>query len=86
VDTLALNANGTYTETYRAKSGRVDRQEGAWTLEELQAGSTVVLDNFSSPSARGGQRGFYLLLVKRSFGSMYLITDIDLGEGYKRQR
>lgn len=87
IDTLALNANGTYTETYKAKSGQASHQEGTWDLEKLQAGSTVVLNNFRSPFAADDRRpGFYLLLVKRSFGSLYLITNIDLNEGYKKQR
>jgi len=46
-----------------------------------------VLDNFRpllSENVRG--RGFYyLLVVKKWFGGLYLITNIDLNEGYKKQ-
>jgi hypothetical protein len=87
VDTLELSANGTYTHTYKARSGASDHQEGRWTLESLQAGSTVALDDFRpllAEKTRG--RGTYLLLVKKSFADLYLITDIDLGEGYKKQQ
>jgi hypothetical protein len=31
------------------------------------------------------EQSTYLLLVKKSFGDLYLITDIDLDTGYKRQ-
>lgn len=85
-DTIVLNANGTYTETYRATSGQEDHQEGTWTLEEVQAGPTVVLSNFRPPFAKDPRPGFYFLLVeKKWFGNIYLITNIDLNEGYKRQ-
>jgi hypothetical protein len=86
VDTIQLSANGTYTHTYKAKSGQTANQQGSWSLEDLQAGPTVSLDNFRpllAENVRG--RGFYLLLVKKSFGRVYLITNIDLGEGYKKQ-
>ena len=88
IDTIELNASGTYTHTYQAKSGAVDHQEDKWTLEELQAGSTVVLNNFHPLLAASARdRGaYYLLLVKRSFGILYLITNIDLDEGYKKQQ
>jgi len=85
-DTIELGEKGTYTHTYEAKSGRAEHQEGTWTLEDLQAGSTVVLNNFRpllGENVRG--EGIYLLTVKKSFGSVYLITNIDLNEGYKRQ-
>lgn len=86
VDTIDLDANGTYTHAYKTKSGAIDHQDGTWTLEDLQAGPTVALDNFRpllAEDTRG--RGTYLLLVKRSFGNLYLITNIDLDEGYKKQ-
>jgi hypothetical protein len=86
VDTIQLGTNGTYTHVYKAKSGQTDHQEGSWSLEDLQAGPTVALADFRpllTESVRG--RGFYLLLVKNSFGRVYLITNIDLGEGYKRE-
>jgi hypothetical protein len=87
-DTIELEANGKYLHSYAAKSGDVGRQEDTWTLEEMQAGSTVVLNNFHPllrESAR--ERGsYYLLLAKRSFGTLYLITNIDLNEGYKKQQ
>ena len=85
VDTIELNADGKYTHVFRTKAGRTDRQDGVWSLEQLQAGSTVELDNFRpllQEHTRGN--GFYLLLVKRSFGNLYLITNIDLNEGYKK--
>jgi hypothetical protein len=87
VDTIQLGTNGTYSHTYKARGGQTDHQEGSWSLEDLQAGPTVVLDNFRpllSENVRG--RGFYyLLVVKKSFRGLYLITNIDLGEGYKKQ-
>lgn len=86
VDTIELELNGTYTHTYTAKGGQTDRQDGTWALEDLQAGPTVVLNDFHpllSETVRG--QGTYLLLVKKSFGSLYLITNIDLNEGYKKQ-
>lgn len=86
IDTLALNANGTYIDTYTAQSGQVRHQDGTWDLEHLQAGPSVVLNSFRSPFPRDGQKpGFYFLLVERSFGRLYLITNIDLNEGYKKQ-
>lgn len=86
VDTVVLDATGTYSESYRSKNGQAGRQEGTWNLEYLQAGPTVVLNNFRSPFREDGQKpGFYFLLVERSFGSLYLITNIDLNEGYKKQ-
>lgn len=86
MDTITLNANGTYTETYRSANLHVSHQDGTWTLDELEAGPTVALNNFRPPLAKNGQRrGIYLLLVQKSFGNLYLITNIDLGKGYKRQ-
>jgi hypothetical protein len=90
VDTIELAANGTYVHSYRAKSGEMDHQDGVWTLEDLQAWSTVVLDKFRPLLAEnlGGLRGasIHLLLVEKTFfGSLHLITDIDLDEGYKKQ-
>lgn len=83
----ALNVNGTYADVYNAKSGQARRQEGTWDLEYLQAGPTVVLNSFRSPFPEdGGRPGFYYLLAERSFGNLYLITNIDLNEGYKKQR
>jgi hypothetical protein len=85
-DTVELNSNGTYTHSYKAKSGLVDHQVEAWSLEDLQAGPTVVLNNFRSLLDENTQgKGTYLLLVKRSFGRFYLITNIDLGTGYERR-
>jgi hypothetical protein len=87
-DTIELGANGKYVHSYVAKSGDVGRQEDTWNLEELQAGSTVVLNNFhplSGESTRA-RDSYNLLLVKRSFGTYYLITNIDLNEGYKKQQ
>jgi len=46
IDSIELNANGTYSHVYTAKSGDVGHQEDTWSLEELQAGETVVLNNF----------------------------------------
>lgn len=86
IDTIELNADGTYTETYAAKGGQANHQEGTWTLETLQAGPTVALNDFLPPLATNVRRkGIYLLLVKSSLGGIYLITNIDLGEGYKKQ-
>lgn len=85
VDTIELNPNGTYTHSYKSKGGLVDHQGGAWDLEALQAGATVALNNFHpllGEDVRG--EGTYLLLVKSSFGRITLVTNIDLGEGYKR--
>jgi hypothetical protein len=84
-DTIELEASGKYRHSYAAKSGAVDNQEGTWTLEDVQADPTVVLNNFQpllGENVRG--RGIYLLLIRRSFGTLYLITNIDLNEGYKR--
>ena len=86
MDTIELEANGTYIHSYTTKSGEIDHQDGAWTLEDLQAGPTVVLDDFRpllAEKVRG--QGIYLLLIKRSFWTLYLITNIDLDEGYRRQ-
>jgi hypothetical protein len=87
-DTIELSANGTYSHTYTAKSGNVGHQEDTWTLEELQAGPTVVLNNFHLLYKEdvGGRGAYYHLLVNRSFGNLYLITNIDLNEGYKKQQ
>ena len=60
-DTIELSASGTYSHTYTAKSGNVSHQEDTWTLEELQAGLTVVLNNFH-------------LLFKEDVGGRVLIT------------
>jgi hypothetical protein len=85
-DTIELGKNGTYIHTYKAKTAQVDQQEGKWTFENLQAGPTVVLNDFRRLLGKDAQRPvFYLLLVKKSFGTYYLITDIDLNEGYKKQ-
>ena len=85
VDTIELNADGKYIHSFKTKAGRTDRQDGVWSLEELQAGSTVELDNFRPLLQERTQgNGFYLLLVKRSLGNLYLITNIDLNEGYKK--
>jgi hypothetical protein len=85
IDSIELSANGTYSHVYTAKSGDVGHQEGTWSLEELQAGATVVLNSFRPLLGEDVQgRGTYLLLVKRSFGDLYLITNIDLDTGYKR--
>jgi hypothetical protein len=86
-DTIELEASGKYRHSYAAKSGAVDHQEGTWTLEDVQADPTVVLDNFQpllGENVRG--RGIYLLLIRRSFGTLYLITNIDLNDGYKKQQ
>lgn len=83
---IELDRHGTYIHVYKATSGQVDQQEGKWTLESLQAGPTVVLSDFRpllGENVRG--RGTYLLLVRKSFGTYYLITDIDLNAGYKKQ-
>jgi hypothetical protein len=85
-DTIELDGNGKYRHSYAAKSGYVGRQEDTWSLEELQAGTTVVLNNFRNLSGSDvRERGSYhMLLVKKSYGDLYLITNIDLNEGYRR--
>lgn len=86
VDAIELSPSGTYTHSYKTESGRVDHQEGAWGLETLQAGPTVVLNGFRpllGEDVRG--EGTYLLRVKKSFGRISLITNIDLDQGYKRE-
>jgi hypothetical protein len=86
IDTVDLDRNGTYVHTYKGKNAQVDQQEGKWTLENLQAGPTVVLNDFRPFREKNTQRPvFYLLLVERWFGTYYLITNIDLNEGYKKQ-
>jgi hypothetical protein len=86
IDTVELDKNGTYIHTYKGKDTQIDQQEGKWTLENLQAGPTVVLNDFLPLRENNTQRPlFYLLLVKKSFGTYYLITNIDLNEGYKKQ-
>lgn len=85
IDTIELNRNGTYTHRFKTKDGFTDHQEGIWDLEALQGGATVVLRNFRpllGENVRG--EGTYLLRVRSSFGSISLITNIDLGEGYRR--
>ncbi len=89
VDTIELSANGTCVHSYETKNAEMDHQGGTWTLEEPQAGSTVVLNDFPPLLAEsfrgGGGPSIYLLLVERSFASIYLITDIDLDVGYKQR-
>lgn len=86
IDTIILRADNTYTHSYVTKTGEMDNQNGTWTLEDLQAGPTVVLNNFHSLLNEGTVgEGFYNLLVKKSFGDIYLITNIDLNDGYKKQ-
>jgi hypothetical protein len=85
VDTIELSPDGTYTHSYKTEGGNVDHQGGTWGLEALQAGPTVVLNNFRpllGEDIRG--EGTYLLLVQSSFGRITLVTNIDLGDGYKR--
>jgi hypothetical protein len=90
VDTIELAASRTCVHSYRAKSGEMDHQDGEWTLEDLQAGPTVVLDNFRPLLAenlrlRRGPSFYHLLVEKSVFGNLYLIVDIDLDGGYKKQ-
>jgi hypothetical protein len=72
IDTIELSANGTYSHTYTAKGGKLDHHEDTWNLEELQAGTTVVLNNFHLLFKEdvGGRGSYQLLLVKRSFGTL----------------
>ncbi|NJA06292.1 hypothetical protein HC024_11260 [Methylococcaceae bacterium WWC4] len=85
-DSIILNPDNTYNHIYVTKSGEKDQQDGTWTVEELEAGTTVVLTNFRSLHKEDIHgEGIYMLLVKRIFGELYLITNIDLNEGYKKQ-
>ena len=87
-DTIELEANGKYLHSYavkKAEKSGIKKTRGI--LEDLQAGPTVVLNNFHSLAGEDArERGSYrLLLVKRVYGELYLITNIDLNEGYKKQ-
>jgi hypothetical protein len=48
LDTIELKPGGVYIHSYRSKYGRVSRQSGTWDVESLQAGQTVMLNNFVS--------------------------------------
>jgi hypothetical protein len=85
VSTIQLNLDRTYMHSFKDKDGQVEHQEGSWDLEALQAGSTVALRNFVPLFGEGTRgEGTYLLPVKRLFGRIFLITDIDLRDGYRR--
>lgn len=84
-DTVELNSNGTYKHSYRTRNGLVDDQVGTWSVEDLEAGRTVVLKNFRPLREENTQaRDPYLLLVKRSYGHFHLISNTDLGTGYEK--
>jgi hypothetical protein len=87
VDAIELKQDGTYVHDYTVKGGSPQRQQGSWDLETLQAGQTVALNDFHPlPGESTEGKGIYLLLVKRSFGRIHLITNIDLDAGYEKQR
>jgi len=87
-DTIELRANGQYSHSYPSKRGNGGKEKGTWHIEELQAGATAVLNDFHDLKANNSvERGAYnFLLIESWFGTMYLITNIDLNEGYKRQQ
>jgi hypothetical protein len=84
-DVIQLKNDGTYIHDYRNNEA-IFSQEGTWTLEHLEAGLTVTLNDFSALPGESIQgRGFYLLAVRKFWGRIYLITNQDLNEGYEKQ-
>jgi hypothetical protein len=84
-DQLELMPNGNYIHTYRTKAGVAAKQIGLWALENIDNRPHVVLNGFRpllGESIKGS--GIYLLPISRSFGKIYLITNVDLNEGYTR--
>jgi len=87
VDAIELKPNGVYIHSYSIKDVP-QQQQGAWKLELLQAGPTIVLDNFQNlfeEKSRKQNSYTYLLLVQKNFWNIYLITNIDLNTGYQKQ-
>ena len=86
LDSIELAVGGTYRHTYTIKNGRSAHQSGTWHLEILQAGQTIVLNDFRPLlGERTHGTGTYLLLIKTKFGKTYLITNIDLDSGYTKK-
>jgi len=86
VDTIDLSPDGTYIHGYKDKSGRDINQTGAWNIENLQAGYSIILNDFEIIQDNKLQmKGIYILLIDKSMRNTYLITNIDLKEGYKKQ-
>jgi hypothetical protein len=84
-DIIELYSSGEYLHRYFANDGHTAEQHGVWGLETLEAGPTVVINNFKPLTGDKPQGNeIYLLLVRQSFGRFYLITNIDLNEGYER--
>jgi len=87
-DVIELKSNGVYIHSHSIKDDSTQQQQDSWKLEILQAGPTVVLDNFQNlfEEKSGTQNSYtYLLLVQKNFWSIYLITNIDLNTGYQKQ-
>jgi hypothetical protein len=45
-DIIELNSNEIYKHIYKQKNGVMYQQSGKWNIEQLDSGSTVVLNNF----------------------------------------
>jgi len=88
VDAIELKSNGVYIHSHSIKDDPTQQQQGSWKLEILQAGPTVVLDDFQNLSKEKSEKQdsyTYLLLVQKNFLDIYLITNIDLNTGYQKQ-
>jgi hypothetical protein len=85
-ESIELRSDGTYRHRITSEHGRNDEQSGTWALEKLQAGPTVVLSEFQSlPRLEEGTKETHLFLVRRSLGEVYLLTNIDLNVGFKKE-
>jgi hypothetical protein len=86
-DTLELKGDWTYFHTYEADGKSEVSKADQWELEDIEGAKTVTLHNFEPlPGEPTKGRGFYLLSVRRSFGSIHLMTDADLNLYYEKQR
>jgi hypothetical protein len=85
VDSIELTSNGTYFHRYTNNAGLSDAQSGTWNLQNIEDRQSVILSNFRrllDEKSRGS--GFYILPIGVREGKTTLVTDVDLGNGYRR--
>jgi len=92
VETLTLNADGSYVQRFTYKDGNELRNEGAWQFSSVKqndirlSNALIVDDGFGKPATVMDKKEWVIGARKNSFkSSLSLHFNDDLGVCFKRQ-
>jgi len=85
LDTLELNADGTYIHGYTDYATALTTRAGPWELGDVDGAKTVTLrDYIPVRNEKTSGEGFCVFRVERSMGRLRLVTDAEPDRYYAK--